>query len=142
MGLLDAAAGSPADVAAAKAARAQTANQLYSQAVTDAPIQPSADLLKLADRPSMQKAVEMAKGLAAENDQNIGDALSSTQGLHYVKLALDNIANSAGKPGFENVSKASVRKTQDDLIGEIGKIAPDYIAAKDAYKAASGPINQ
>lgn len=57
----------------------------------------------------MQKAIEMAKGLAAENDQDIGDAISSTQGLHYVKMALDNIANAAGKPGFENVSKSAVR---------------------------------
>lgn len=142
VGLLQSVAGDDASVAAAKAARAQTANNLYSTAVTDAPIQVSPELAKLVQRPSMQKAVEMAKGLAAENDQDIGDALSSTQGLHYVKLALDNIANSAGKPGFENVTKGAVRKTQNELIDEIGKISPDYIAAKDAYKAASGPINQ
>lgn len=116
LGLLQSVAGDDASVAAAKAARAQTANNLYSTAVTDAPIQVSPELAKLVQRPSMQKAVEMAKGLAAENDQDIGDALSSTQGLHYVKLALDNIANSAGKPGFENVTKGAVRKTQNDLI--------------------------
>jgi len=40
------------------------------------------------------------------------------------------------------VSKGSVKATQNDLINEIGKVAPDYLAAKDAYKAASGPINQ
>lgn len=61
-------AGDDASVAAAKAARAQTANNLYSTAVTDAPIQVSPELAKLVQRPSMQKAVEMARGLAAEND--------------------------------------------------------------------------
>ncbi len=32
--------------------------------------------------------------------------------------------------------------TQSKLIDEIGKISPEYLQAKDAFKAASQPISQ
>ncbi len=71
-------AGTTDDIATAQAARSAQAAPLYAKAVNDTPVPVSSDLQALAQRPSMQKAVSMAKDLASEDGKSLDDPLTST----------------------------------------------------------------
>lgn len=109
---------------------------------TTAEFKPSAELLELAKRPAMQGFIREAKTLAANKGQAIGDPLSTIDGLHYVKLALDDGLSGTPTSALSRNAKAAVAEMKTLLTQEMDKVSPVYGAARTAYRDASKPINQ
>ena len=160
-------AGDPAAIEAAKAARSNAADSLYGQAfAADAmrrDLSQSAQQMRspfsgvglsaapedlatpglrdLAQRPQFQTAVQAAKQLAANNGMRLDDPLQSLQGLHYVKLALDDALNPAATTAMGRNATASIMSMRDGLTDELSKIAPLYGNARQTFAEMSQPIN-
>jgi uncharacterized protein YidB (DUF937 family) len=85
-------AGSADDLSNAIADRSNAASALYSKATSQPQLSEVPQAIQdLGKRPAMQEAVKVAKNLAANEGVDIGNPLQSVQGLHYVKLALDDM---------------------------------------------------
>lgn len=102
----------------------------------------SPELEALAHRPGFQQAVQQAQKLAADHGLNIGDPLKSVQGLHYVKLALDDMMQPNAASAIGRNQQSALQGTKQALLGEIESISPLYAQAKDVYQQMSGPVNQ
>lgn len=132
----------------AAANRSATGADMYKQAF-QTPLDPSLlspaqtkQLAGLMQRPAVQDAVAQAKEIAANQGIDIGDPTGSTQGLHLVKLALDDAANSAG-PGAIGTNKAlSIEAASKALVPLIETMNPEYKGARVAYAQMSKPVNQ
>lgn len=101
-------------------------------------------LRELANRPGFARAMNQARQLAANNGVRLDDPLSSLEGLHYVKLALDDLIGTAST-ATSNVGRneaASLNSIKQTLLGEIESIAPLYGNARQSYAQSSVPINQ
>ena len=159
---------SPEAMAAAADAREGAANSLYGKAFqSDAMrksiakdlqesttglysaggVAPTIDLgteglRNLADRPMFQKAVDQAKALAANKGQNIGNPLESLQGLHYIKLALDDMANPLAETAIGKNQLAAVNSIRESLTNELAQVSPLYGNARQTFSQMSQPINQ
>lgn len=160
-------AGDAGQMEAAKAAREQAATPLYGAAFTADSMRQSLNkadqavrapftgvglsgkaddlatpgLRELARRPQFAQAVKEAKKLAADNGDQIGDPLQSLQGLHYIKLALDDALNpGAASPLARNASNA-VMGMRDKLTAELAKVSPLYGNARSTFAEMSKPIN-
>jgi hypothetical protein len=163
----DSAAGDKTAIATADAARENAANALYGQAFTADAMRRSLaqgaqqtrapfsgvglsgapedlatpGLRDLANRPGFQSAIDAAKQLAANKGVRLDDPLQSLQGLHYVKLALDDALNPAAKTAMGRNASAAVMDMRDRLGGELAQVSPLYGAARQTYADMSQPIN-
>lgn len=102
----------------------------------------SPELEALAQRPGFQQAIQQAQKLASDHGLNIGDPLKSVQGLHYVKLALDDMMQPNAASAMGRNQQSALQGTKQALLGEIENISPLYAQAKDVYQQMSGPVNQ
>lgn len=127
-------AGTPEDLAAAQAARAETAAANYKEAFRQAA--PEIPEL-LLNRPSMQAAFRAADTIAAET----GGVATPMESLHNVKLALDKIVSKPGDFGLEGAEKAAIANTRRQFIDELSKV-PEYAKARAEFAAQSVPINR
>jgi hypothetical protein len=98
-------------------------------------------LRALAQRPQFKSAVQAAKQLAANNGVQLNDPLQSLQGLHYVKLALDDALNPAATTAMGRNATAAVMGMRNQLADELAKIAPLYGNARQTFASMSQPIN-
>jgi hypothetical protein len=140
--------GSDGELAFNEAARKTTAQDLYKKAFA-AGIDPKkltpdvrAAMADLSKNPAIQDAMPMAQRLARFDKIDLKDPSGSLEGLHYVKLALDDMLNKAQTTGTGNVEKAKITATKQDLLGVMERISPKYATAMAEFKAASQPINQ
>lgn len=148
VGTLEGLAGTDGARDFAAANRSATGQDLYKQAFAT-PLDPTLlssaktkQLASLMQRPAVQDAVAQAKEIAANQGINIGNPAGSTEGLHLVKLALDDAANSAG-PGAIGANKAlSIQSARDALVPLIETMNPEYKGARVAYAQMSKPVNQ
>lgn len=99
-------------------------------------------LRSLAKRPMFQKAVEEAKTLAQNKGVNLKDPLQSLEGLHYIKLALDDMASPGVASSMGKNSNAAVNEMRAMLSDELANVAPLYGNAKQVFADMSKPINQ
>lgn len=165
--LFDSIAGDAGKMEAAGAARDQAAKPLYGAAFTAdamrsdlnrgaqqarAPfagvgLSGAADdlatpgLRELASRPMFKQAAEDAKRLAANNGVTLDDPLQSLQGLHYIKLALDDALNPAAKSAMGRNASGAVMDMRSKLTDELSKVSPLYGNARNAFAEMSQPIN-
>lgn len=136
-------AGTDAELAAAEATRAKSAKSGYQNAFWAGIDQDMATAMKpqidaLLSRPSIRSAMREARKLAAEDSIAI-KKMGSVEGLHYLKLALDDIVEaSANKPTKARL----VSQTARDLQSVLEQIAPEYKSAVERYARQSQPINQ
>src|SRR5579885_895645 len=112
-GALQQIAGTPADMAAATAARSAAAAPLYD-AARSATVPADADLGKLLARPSMQSAWARAEKLAAENSEsltgtNANDITGKT--LQYLKMALNDTLEGGPQTGMGAHELRTVKST-------------------------------
>lgn len=165
---LDGIAGDSAAIEAAAAAREATSNPLYTAAFTAdnmrrsltreaqqarAPfagvgLSGAADdlatpgLRELAQRPMFKQAVEDARRLAANKGVALGDPLQSLEGLHYIKLALDDALNPEAKSKMGKHASSAVMSMRDKLADELAEVSPLYGNARQRYSELSQPINE
>lgn len=147
MDALDSIAGDDVAREAAVTARQAATSSLYGAAdqVTVASNKTLADLLK---RPSMQKAWGRASALAAEAGEEFPDnpealnlALSGRQ-LHYLKMAMDDLADSPKELGIAANEARAIAKTRAEFVKHIEEKIPVYRQARETYSAMSKPVNQ
>lgn len=129
---------------AAESARSDAAAAAYGAARAQAPevIAPSKELLELAERPTMKRIIAGAKRLAADKGEKIGNPLESIDGLHYIKLSVDDALSGTANSALARNQKAAVMDIKDRLIAEMDKVSPAYGEARRAFADASKPINQ
>lgn len=161
--------GDDAAMEAAQQARAAFARTAYD-APNAAMVEADDALRTLMERPSMSQAWERARRLAAEAGETLvegrdmpaqevptglvnefGRAITretpeqsarySGRGLHYLKMAMDNLLSDPSS-GIAGTEAAAVRGTRNALVDWLGERVPGYNAARQGYAAASRPINQ
>ena len=98
----------------------------------------------LKQRPSMKTAAALAQRLASEKGTPMKDPFSSVNGLHYVKLALDDMIEKASSPTSKQGknTKGALIETKKALLKEIEDISPMYRSGREVYEQMSQPINQ
>lgn len=163
----DGVAGDKAAIAAAEAARESAANSLYGRAFQADGMRQSLardaqqmrapfsgvglsgaredlatpGLRELASRPMFKQAVDDAKRLAANKGVKLTDPLQSLEGLHYIKLALDDALNPAAKTAMGRNASGAVMSMRDKLADELANVAPLYGNARQTFAEMSQPIN-
>lgn len=98
-------------------------------------------LRELASRPQFRDAVNDARKLAANNGVRLDDPLQSLEGLHYIKLALDDALNPQAKSAMGRNASNAVMDMRDKLADELAGISPLYGAARNTFADMSKPIN-
>ena len=160
--------GTPEEIASAEAAREGAAQSLYGRAFqsdamrrqlakdaadstkwlaqTTGPIitedLATPGLRSLADRPAFQAAINEAKNLAANKGIRLDDPLQSLEGLHYIKLALDDMSKPGAMTSLGRNQAASIESVKGALTKELEKISPLYGNARQTFADMSQPINQ
>lgn len=163
-------AGDDAAMAAAKAARESAAKPLYASAEA-ARVPGDETLQALLGRPSMKHAIARAEQLAREAGENIKlgqDVPASVQstgvldangqpitvdvpaqfaeytgrGLHYLKMAMDDLLEDPAAHGIGGNEARAIAQTRGQFLDWFEKSVPDYQAARQTYAAQSRPINQ
>lgn len=97
--------------------------------------------------PAIQQASRAARANAANAGTNVGpaNASGSIEGLHNVKLALDDMISKArggnGTPA-QRAQAQGLEAARTRLTNFIESLSPDYAQARAAYATASRPVNQ
>lgn len=93
--------------------------------------------------PDVKKAMADARAIAANNGTNVGpaNATGSIEGLHNMKMALDDAIAAAKTAGNTNRAD-SIKVAQKNLVGLIEDLSPEYKTARTVYAEMSQPINQ
>jgi hypothetical protein len=107
---------------------------------------PERELRSLMRTPAIRDAAAAARMNAANSGQNVGatNASGSVEGLHQMKLALDDAitkASSKATPAGDN-TVAGLRDAQRRLVAFIESISPEYANARGVHAQMSRPINQ
>lgn len=142
--LLASMAGDETALNAAKSARTTQGNALYAKSFGEKVNAPS-ELSALATRPAFEQAVKRASSIAAEEGVDLGNPMETMRGLHYVKMALDDIienATSRADSGIGRTQGRAMMGTRDALLKVMDDISPAYREARASFKEASKPVNQ
>lgn len=137
-------AGDAAAMQGKEGARTAATAPLYEKAFST-PIDPAkvadpamaARLQSLMKKPAIQGAINEARTIAANEGLDLANPAGSVQGLHYVKKALDDAIQAA-----DGNAKRALLKAQEDLLGVVDDLSPDYKAARSAFADLSKPIDQ
>lgn len=145
--LFDNVAGDTAKLEMFKQARDTTARDLYSDAMRSGIDQAAiarpevqgaiADLMK---RPAMVSAAAEAQRLAKNEGIEITSA-GSLEGMHYMKMALDNQIGQAIRSG-SNTDARILLGVKDKLGDLLNTISPKYAEASAKFAEMSKPVNQ
>ena len=102
-----------------------------------------AEAKKLAEDPFFGMAEKEASALIQK--YGVSPEKNPVQYLHYIKSALDSLANkSAAKRGntLAQAGTHGISDTRDSLMKLLAPEGSKYAAARDLYKELSAPINQ
>jgi hypothetical protein len=141
--------GTPADLKAAIAARAQTTAPLYAAAAQQsAPI--DNEMMALMQRPAMQVAIANAKKLAEDQGQTFGLSSNSPgsamllrgSDLQGMKLALDDMQSTGFSQGIGAHQQRALANTSDALKAWMQKNVPAQRDADAAFETLSTPVNR
>lgn len=102
------------------------------------------EVTKLMQTPAIKDALKEAQTIAKNQGLNLNKPVGSVEGLHLMKLAMDDAIEAASKGGSAvAVNKAmSIKTARDRLVTFIERMAPDYAEARGTYAAMSKPLNQ
>lgn len=98
-------------------------------------------LRELIQRPMFKQAAGAAQRLAANNGVELADPLQSLQGLHYIKLALDDALNPGATSTMGRNETRAIMDMRDKLADELAQVSPLYGNARDTFAEMSQPIN-
>jgi len=125
----------------AEQARTDATQALYNQSST-APVKATMDMTQLLQRPSMQAAVQRASKLADEAGEVFDLNNMTGKSAQYIKMALDDMANSAPMTGIGGNELRSIQSTRQAYLDELGKQIPEYLEANKQYAELSAPLTQ
>jgi len=131
----------------------------YYQQASAARVPVDDRLNRILTRPVMEQAWNRAEALAANNDETLvrpqmaaamgrpvpihgAPPLITGNALQYLKMGLQDLANTGPQRGIGAHEQAAVRSTLDDLNGWIQGSVPALRQADRMYAWASRPINQ
>jgi len=102
------------------------------------------ELQALKTNPAIAAAQTEAKRLAATQGVDLGkDPMSTLQGLHYMKLAIDaQFKSPTATTALQNYSTAALQNTKSQLLSAIDKLSPMYSGARVQFATMSEPVNQ
>lgn len=104
-------------------------------------ILPSEALQDLSSRSTFRAAVQAAGKLAKDRGEDIGNPLTSVNGLHYVKLAMDDMLETSPTNALARNAKSGVLDTKNKLVDEIAKLSPQYDTARKVFADMSKPVD-
>jgi len=129
------------EIASGNALRGATGYQVPSR------IAPELEALRA--NPVIAAAAKEAKTLAATQGLPLKDPMASLEGLHLMKIAIDNqFKNRTASTALQNYSDAALSNTKSQLLAVIEGtanqpgISPLYGAARKTYAEMSEPVNQ
>jgi hypothetical protein len=157
-------------MADAVARRTAASDPLYDAAKSFR-VKSNETLKYLLDRPSMKDAWARAQRLAQENGETLvqgvdAPATQTTTGildaagreimrdvpeqakmysgraLHYIKMALDDMADPNAAAGIGKTEARAIQQTKNSLLSWMDSNIPDYGKARKAFQDGSRPINQ
>jgi len=129
----------PQALATARAAREADAMRNYGAAYSKV-VKMDTTLARLAANPFFEKALPDAVQLAEAKGINAKTDL--TQFLQFVKIGLDKELSKTGDAALSNAQRSAVKDVKSQLVSWMDTKNPDYAAARNAFAAASRPINQ
>jgi hypothetical protein len=129
---------------AALALKEQESRALAGTAGPTFEAQITPQLQALKGNPVISAAEKTAKDLAATQGINLGkDPMSTLQGLHYMKMAIDaQFKSPTASTALQNYSTAALQNTKTQLLSAINEISPQYTGARMLYSRLSEPVNQ
>lgn len=145
VGLLDRLAGSKTKKEAAAMAREAAAGPLYKSAMELGVDPEMAKVLQPQIKNLMERmpsgVMEKARELARLNGETLGKD-GSVQGLHYMKLAVDDMLDAGKQTGIGSQMSRGLTQFKNDLVTVIDDLSPQYKRARETFAARSAPINQ
>lgn len=164
---IEALAGLAPDKAAAIEGRTSATEALYG-AAKDKVVQITDNLKELLDRPSIKSAISKAQQLARENNEGTqfvksipeqvgmivgqnGKPLTvaaeqtgsmTGRAAHYIKMALDDMANASPMSGIGKNEVRSIANTRNAFLQEIEQQIPEYAQARKLFAELSAPVTQ
>lgn len=131
------------------AEQAAAGNVMRGATGYEAPSVVTPQLEALRQNPVIQAAVKEAKVLAASSGKPMSDPMASLEGLHLMKVAIDNqFKNRTASTALQNYSDAALNSTKTQLLSAIEGtanqpgVSPLYGAARKGFAEASAPVNQ
>lgn len=98
-------------------------------------------ITQLMNNPYIQDAIPIAKKLAQAGGIKTGGEEGSLQGMHYLKLALDDMLSGEASTSLGRTQKRAVMEAQEKLVKLIDRLSPDYQIARTESAALRKPIN-
>ena len=103
---------------------------------------PTEGLRALTSRPAFQAALSDAKTSLANSDAP-NTALTSLEGLHRIKLSIDEALNGAApNSALAKFDRNSLLNIKKQLLSEMETLSPMYGNARKTFSDMSKPINQ
>lgn len=102
----------------------------------------TAGLRELSDRPAFQAAVKNAAAGMANRGNAAADPLASIDGLHRVKLAIDDMLEPSASNALGRNAKADLMDIKSKLVEEMGKTSSLYDVARKTHQQMNEPLNQ
>ena len=87
----------------------------------------------LMKRPAMTEAGKKAVRLAKNEGIDLADPKNSLLGMHYMKLALDDMIEGAGQQGFGGTYKRGLVGVKNELVGIMDTLSPTYAQARETF---------
>lgn len=141
-------AGQDGERAFYEASRNTAAKDLYARAFSAKP-DPMAfsaaqkgEITKLRQMPAVREAMAEAQRIAANKGKSIKNPAGSIEGLHLMKLALDDKIASAKSGALGSNQARAIETARDRLVTLIERLSPDYAEARATYAAMSKPLNR
>jgi hypothetical protein len=110
-------------------------------------VSPALEALK--GNPVIDAAAKEARTLAASQGVKLADPMTTLDGLHYMKLAIDNqFKNRTATTALNKYSDAALNSTKENLLAAIEGtanqpgVSPLYGLARQQYATLSEPVNQ
>lgn len=133
----------------AETMRNTTARDLYGQAFSGPKITldsltkgEKGEVTKLMKMPAVQDAMKEARKIALNQGMKLDKPELSVEGLHLMKLAMDDAINNAGTSAAQVNKAMSIRMARDRLTNFIQRMSPEYAEARGTYAAMSKPLNE
>lgn len=114
--------------------RSTAAKPLYEQALK-AQVQPSEELIALAETPAFKAAFKRGQQIAANEGIDLMDGQNSMLALHYAKLGLDAMLDPKAmmKEGVSSVEQRAIVGVKERLLRVMDKASPEYARARSVY---------